>query len=63
MGMGQAAGTAAAAATSGRCGLREIGIADLQHRLRSDGAILDPPFPWFVVNVPSPCPSAIAEAA
>ena len=52
MGMGQAAGTAAAAATTGRCGLREIGIADLQQRLRSDGAILDPPDSEIVPDDP-----------
>ena len=42
MGMGQAAGAAAAMAASRGQGAREVSVRDLQNRLLSAGAILDP---------------------
>jgi hypothetical protein len=42
MGMGQAAGTAAALAARGGYGSREVPIVDLQDRLVQAGCILDP---------------------
>ena len=41
--MGQAAGTAAAIAAANGWGVREIPVADLQHRLRAEGAVLETP--------------------
>jgi len=43
MGMGQAAGTAAAMTTAKRGTVREVDIVELQKRLRSAGAILEAP--------------------
>ena len=43
MGMGQAAGTAAALAVAGRIAPRDVAIARLQDRLVLDGAILHAP--------------------
>lgn len=43
MGIGQAAGTAAAAAVRGELSPRAVDIADLQHRLRTAGAFLPEP--------------------
>jgi hypothetical protein len=40
MGMGQAAGTAAALAARGGLGSRELPVRDLQDRLLADGAII-----------------------
>jgi len=42
MGMGQAAGTAAAMAVAAGCGSRDVRITELQDRLVSAGCILDP---------------------
>jgi hypothetical protein len=42
MGMGQAAGTAAAMAVAAGCGSREVPIVNLQDHLVSAGCILDP---------------------
>jgi len=43
MATGQAAGTAAAMAVKGRCGVGEVSMQSLRERLESDGAILDLP--------------------
>jgi len=43
MAMGQAAGTAAALSLARSCGARDVPIADLQARLRADGAVLETP--------------------
>jgi FAD dependent oxidoreductase len=43
MGMGQAAGAAAALALHRRAAPREVSVAQLQDRLRQQGAILEAP--------------------
>lgn len=43
MAMGQAAGTAAALSLERNCGARAVPMAELQSRLRADGAMLEPP--------------------
>jgi 2-polyprenyl-6-methoxyphenol hydroxylase-like FAD-dependent oxidoreductase len=53
MAMGQAAGVAAALSLDHNCGAREISMPDLQHQLRSSGAVLEMPAEFASFQVAS----------